>query len=82
MPWRLDALRRFLLERVHDPDFVGELHRINHAECIALERQRNLEYPLAMPRIGFAMSAFPPSAAIVNAVRQIDCAPSGTSRTP
>jgi len=27
--------------------------------------------------MGFAMSAFPPSAAIVNAVRQMVCAPTG-----
>jgi hypothetical protein len=72
--WRLDTLRRFLLESVNDPDVVAELHRVDRAERIALERQGNLEHS---EPIGFAMSALPPSAAIVSAVRQIDLAPSG-----
>ena len=42
--WRLDALRRFLLKRVDDPDFRRELHRVDHAVRIAPERQRNLEH--------------------------------------
>src|ERR1019366_6841109 len=33
--------------------------------------------PDPMPRMGFATSALPPSAAIVRAARQIDLAPSG-----
>jgi hypothetical protein len=42
---RLDALRRFPLERVDNPDFLGKLHRVDDAERIAPERQRNLEHP-------------------------------------
>lgn len=47
---RLDALRRLLLESVYDPDFVGELHRVDHAERVALERQRDLEDARAQSR--------------------------------
>jgi len=50
----LDSLRRFLLERVHVPDFIGELHRLDHAERIAFKRQSNLEHarPYAMHWLG------------------------------
>lgn len=64
---------------MHDPDFLCQLHRVNHAERIAFERQRDLKYAGPLPFIGFAISALLPSAAIVKAARQMDRAPSGNS---
>jgi hypothetical protein len=52
------------------PDFLGYLHCIDQAEGIAPKRHPK-------PSIGFAMSAFPFSAAIVRAARHMDLAPSG-----
>lgn len=43
MFWRLDALFRFLLERMDDPDFIREMDRVNDAESIAPECQSYLE---------------------------------------
>ncbi len=60
-----------------DPDFLGELHRVDHAERIARNGSAISNTPDPMPCMGFAMSALPPSAAIVRAARQIDLAPSG-----
>ena len=59
------------------PDGIGELHGVDDAERICPKRQRDSNTPGPMPRIGLAMSALPPSAAIVRAARQIDEAPSG-----
>jgi hypothetical protein len=77
MFWRLDALFRFLLERMDDPDFIREMDRVNDAESIAPECQSYLEDVRTRPRSGFAMSALPPSAVIVSAVSKDDCARSG-----
>jgi len=60
-----------------NPNVFTELHRIDHAERVTAKWQGNLEPPEPKPRIGFAMSALPPSAAIVKAVRQVDRTPSG-----
>ena len=73
---RLDALGRFLLKRMHDPNLITELDGINHSKRITAKCQGDLEYAVPRPRIGFAMSALPPFAAIVKAARQIDFAPS------
>ena len=62
---------------MHDPYLLGELHGVNYSISITAECQRNLEYARTIPRMGFAISALPPSAAIVSAARQIDWAPSG-----
>jgi hypothetical protein len=62
---------------MHYPDFLTELDRVDYTEGIALEPQRDLEHARPKARIGFAISALPPSAAIVRAARQIDFAPSG-----
>jgi hypothetical protein len=74
---RLDALRRFFLEGMDHPDIAAKLHRVDNAEGISLERQRDLQYTEPRPCSGFAISALPPSAAIDSAVRQMDWAPSG-----
>ena len=42
---RLDALGRFFLERMDDPNLIAELHSIHHAKRIATKREGNLEYP-------------------------------------
>jgi hypothetical protein len=60
-----------------DPNFIRELNRIDYAEGITAEWQAISNMPDPMPRIGFAISAFPPSAAKVSAVSNIDLAPSG-----
>jgi len=74
---RLDALRRFLLKRMDNPDVLAKLHGINNPERIPLNGRAISITPDSIPCIGFAMSALPPSAAIVKAARQIDLAPSG-----
>ena len=71
---RPDALRRFLLEGVQHPDILPELHGVGDAVRIAALRKCDLEPAQPSPCRGFAISAFPPSAAIV---RQIVFAPSG-----
>ena len=47
-------MRRFLLERVHDPKVIAKLHRIHSPKRIAPERQGKLkdsaEKPLGMLR--------------------------------
>ena len=58
-------------------DGIGELHGIDDAERISPNGSAISNTPDPMPRIGLAMSALPPSAAIVRAARQIDEAPSG-----
>jgi len=50
---------RFLLERMDDPDLIIDLHSVNHAKRVALERQRYFEHarPVTTQRlrqIGFA----------------------------
>jgi hypothetical protein len=59
------------------PNVFTELNGINHTESIAAKRNAISNTPEPRPGIGFAMSAFPPSAAMVSAVRHIDLAPSG-----
>ena len=59
------------------PDFVSELHGVDHAERIARKDKAISNTPDPIPCIGFAMSALPPSAAIVRVARHIDLAPSG-----
>ena len=55
----------------------------NHAERIALEQQGNLgTTPAPIPFIGFAISALPPSAAMVSAGRQIDHGAPTSGRSP
>ena len=70
---------------MHHPDFIANLHGIDHAKRIASERAsyRSPERraisntPDPRPRMGLAISAMAPSAAIVRAARQMDRAPSG-----
>ena len=54
------------------PDFIRQLHGVNDAEGIALERQRDFKYTGAdaVQRLGDIR--LPPSAAIVSAARQMD----------
>src|SRR5271167_2748558 len=59
------------------PDFLSELHRVDHPEASPRNAKAISNMPESMPCTGFAMSALPPSAAIVKAARQTDCAPSG-----
>ena len=40
---------RFLLERMYDPDFIGNLNGVDHPERIALERQSDLKHARAHP---------------------------------
>src|SRR5207244_3375208 len=42
---RLDALGRFLLKRMDDPNLIAELHSIDHPKRIAMKGESNLEYP-------------------------------------
>ena len=64
---------------MNHPDFLGQLHGIDHAERIAPVRQRNLEHAdqavHGLGDVGLAASA-----AMVQAARQIDLAPSGNAR--
>ncbi len=73
----LDALRRFLLEGMHYPDVVAELYAVDDSNGVAAVGNAISNTPEPRPFIGLAMSALPPSAAIVSTARQIDCAPSG-----
>jgi hypothetical protein len=43
---------------VHNPNFVGQLNRIDHPERIAAESKRNLEHAGSHAVHGFAISAF------------------------
>jgi hypothetical protein len=63
----LDSGDRFLLESMDDPDLILDLHSINNPESVPPERQGNLKNATAQPFMGFAISAFPPSAAMVSA---------------
>jgi hypothetical protein len=51
---------------MNNPQVVAQLHRIDYAKCVATKRQGDLK-----PCMGFAMSALPPSATMVNAVRHL-----------
>ncbi|MGH9454255.1 MAG: hypothetical protein ACRD2O_09845 [Terriglobia bacterium] len=62
---------------MHNPDFLGELCGVDHPKRITPYAKATSNTPESSLRIGFAISALPPSAAIVNAVRLIDLAPSG-----
>jgi hypothetical protein len=54
----LDALRRFLLERMDDPDVIANLHGVNHAIGVTPECQGNLEYAGAETLQGFRYIGF------------------------
>jgi hypothetical protein len=75
---RLDALLRFLLECMDNSDFIRKLDRIHDAKRISPMRERDLQRtPDPKPCSGLTMSAFPPSAATVNAVSKIASAFAG-----
>ena len=50
---RLDALGRFLLKRMHDPNVIAELDAKNHTKGIAPECQGDLEYACSEAVHGF-----------------------------
>lgn len=62
---------------MHHPNLLGYLHRVNHAKSITLNASAISNTPEPRPIIDLAMSGFPPSAAIVSAVRHILLASSG-----
>lgn len=62
---------------MNHPNIVPKLHRIDDPERVTPVGQRDFKDTEPRPFIGFAMSALAPSAAMVSAARQIDCASSG-----
>lgn len=62
---------------MHGPNRVRKLHGIHYTVRITTKWQCNLKNPRTHPVHWLHLSALLPSAAIVNAVKQIDLAPSG-----
>jgi hypothetical protein len=74
----LGALFRFLLKCMNDPDFIRQLNPCKRRENASPRNASAIpNTPEPKPCMGFAMSALPPSAAMVSAVRKVDFASLG-----